>query len=197
MSGNDYEHSLLIAAADGDLQTVQEIVQAAPELVNCRDDFENTPLILAAEHPGNTAVIELLLERGARINATNQLGRTALVEAASIGDLPNVALLLSYKADLSVVTNEQETPLTFAVVNEYPSVVKALLAAGADVNWKDTNGWMPLTYAVYSRNAGIVRLLIEAGADTHAVDVNGDSILMHAEKNGFEEISQLLRMVGI
>ena len=52
---------------------------------------------------------------------------------------------------------------------------------------------MPLTYAVYIRNLEIVRVLIEAGADTQAVDVNGDSILMHAEKNGFEEISRLIK----
>jgi len=190
MSKKDYEHSLLTAAEDGDLQAMQDIILVAADFVdlNCKDGFGNTPLILAAERPDNTAMIKLLLDSGAAINATNDLRRSALIEAASIGDMPNVALLLQYNPDSGVVTSEQETALTFAVVNEYAAVVKALLGVGADVNWRDPNGWMPLTYAVYSRNPEIVRILIEVGADPHATDVNGDTILIHAVRSGSIEV---------
>lgn len=172
------------------LRTLQlhTLIAMSKKDLNCKDEFGNTPLILAAERPDNTAIIKLLLDNGAEINATNDLGRTALIEAASIGDVPNVVLLLQYKPDLGVVTFADETALTFAVVNEYAAVVTALLGAGADVNWRDSNGWMPLTHAVYSCNPEIVRMLIEAGADPHAADVNGDTILIHAVRSGSAEV---------
>ena len=200
MRKEDYEQLLLEASDIGDVEKVRSIVREAGQHIdiNCRDEFEDTPLILAAsnghlsmvqllldegsevnstngegdsalisasERPGNAEVLKLLLDRGAEIDRKNKLGRTALIEASSIGDLQNVVLLLRHNPDLEVVTGEQETALTFAVVYEYLEIVKVLIAAGADVNWTDTNGWTPLTYAVHGKNEELVRLLIDAGAD--------------------------------
>ena len=60
-------------------------------------------------------------------------------------------LFLQHHADPDVVTDEEETALTFAVVNEHPEGVKALIEAGASINWKDTHGWTSHTYAIQTR----------------------------------------------
>jgi uncharacterized protein len=212
------ERSLLEASETGAVEKARSIVEdtAHPVDLNCRNESEDTPLILAArnghdelvrflmekgadlnainqsgedaliaasERQGNTSVLESLLDAGAVINRQNDLGRTALIEAASIGDLENVSVLLQRDPDPEVVSGEEETALTFAVVNEYPGVVQALIEAGAAVNSKDTKGWTPLTYAVHSGNPEVVRLLVNAEADVNHADMNGDTILMHAVRS--------------
>jgi len=175
---------LILAASSGNHELVQFLLNEGAAVDAANNSGDNA-LIAASERSGNTAILKLLLDRGAEINGKNELGRTALIEAASMGRLQNAVLLLQHNADLNVVTSEEETALTFAVVHEYPDIVKALIEAGADVNWKSKKGWWtPLTYAVYSRNVEIVRLLIDAGADPNIEDANGDTILIHAVRSG-------------
>ena len=63
-----------------------------------------------------------------------------------------------------------ETPLTEAVENGNPAVVRLLIAAGADVNHRTNNGATPLAIArdLQERFGGsygkIVELLVRAGA---------------------------------
>jgi len=155
---------LILAAGGGHAELVRFLLDegAAVDAANASGD---TALISASDCPGNTAILKLLLERGARIDSRNDLGRTALLEAASIGDLPNVVLLLQHHPDPNVVTKDDETALTFAVVYGYFDIAKALVNAGADVNWRDPKGWAPLTYAAHGRNVEMERFLIDAGAD--------------------------------
>lgn len=175
---------LILAASSGNQELVQFLLNEGAE-VDATNKSGDNALICASERPGNTALLKLLLDMGTGINSKNELGRTALIEAASIGDLPNVVLLLQHNPDVNIVTREEETALTFAVVYEYPDIVKVLTEAGADVNWKSKKGWWtPLTYAVYSRNVEIVGLLIDAGADPNNEDANGDTILIHAVRSG-------------
>ena len=173
---------LILAARNGHDGLVRFLLEqgASVDTINL---FSDDALIAASQRPGNIAVLELLLDARARINRKNEIGRTALIEAASIGDLQNVVLLLQHHPDSNAVTGEEETALTFAVVNEYPDIVKVLIKVGAEVNWRDTKGWVPLTYAVYSGNAEIVRLLIDSAADPNHVDMNGDTILLHAVRS--------------
>jgi ankyrin repeat protein len=131
---------------------------ADPNAFNLDGD---TALIVAAGHRGNSAVLRMLISAGGKIDDRNKMGRTALIEAASIGDIENVTFLLQYSPDLDVVTEEAETALTFAVVNEYLEVTEALLRAGANARWTDAKGWSALTYANQSGNKKIINLLEE------------------------------------
>ena len=182
---------LILAARNGHLEMAQLLLEKGAD-VEATNSSNDTALISASERPDNAAVLKLLLDHGATINHKNELGRTALIEAASIGDLQNVVLLVQQNADPNFITGEEESALTFAIVNEYPEVAKVLLDVGADLNWRNTQGWTPLTYAVYSRNVEIVRLLLDAGADQNNVDATGATALDHAKRNGLEEIARLL-----
>lgn len=183
---------LLLAAGNGHKELVQLLLEKGAD-VNATNNSNDSALISASEQPGNAAVLKLLLDHGARINHKNELGRTALIEAASIGGLANVVFLLQHNPDPNIITNDEESALTFAVVYEHPDVVRVLVKAGSEVNWRSTGGWTPLTYAVHGHNAEIVRFLLEAGADPNNVDANGDTALDLAERNGLEEIAGLLR----
>src|SRR5262249_15366349 len=64
------------AIRDGDLKAVHAQLDAGVD-VNARDADENTPLLLAAVYTGPECV-ELLLKKGADVNAKNKSGVTPL-----------------------------------------------------------------------------------------------------------------------
>jgi ankyrin repeat protein len=149
---------LILAARNGHDKLVQFLLREGADISTTNTSGDDA-LIAAAGQPGNAPTLEILISAGALINHRNAMGRTALIEASSIGDIRNVALLLQHGADIDTITDEDETALTFAVVNEFPDVVKALIEAGANVNWRDTKGWTAQTYAVNGGNLEIIRLL--------------------------------------
>lgn len=72
--------ALMDAAANGEVDKVNEILEKRPNLVYGQNVEGNTALHVAAEN-GHTEMLKLLVEKGARLNATNAMGHTAL-EAA-------------------------------------------------------------------------------------------------------------------
>ena len=112
------------------------------------ESYGQTPFELAARHNGNPAVVEALLDAGARaqVNRPRNSDRTPLYLAAS---------------NLSPRAAE---------------IVGLLLAAGADANGRDENGeltgYAPLYAAAMTQNVAAMELLLAAGAE---VNVTGSS----------------------
>jgi hypothetical protein len=82
------------AAARGALHEVQALVGSDPSLIHAADDESpwSTPLHWAAQS-GSTAVVRLLLARGAARQVRDQDGKTPLDLAAARGHEGVVALL--------------------------------------------------------------------------------------------------------
>ena len=68
---------LFAAILRNDVERVRGILDAAPELLNVRDGNGDAPLHVAAESV-SLEIIRLLIERGARQDARDGEGRTAL-----------------------------------------------------------------------------------------------------------------------
>jgi len=66
---------------------------------------------------------------------------------------------------LDHVTVDDETPLSFAIVNGTAAIVRILIEAGANVNWIFGRGGTPLGHAVFERYLDKVKLLLDANAD--------------------------------
>ncbi|KAJ5789120.1 uncharacterized protein N7518_006131 [Penicillium psychrosexuale] len=75
-----------------------------------RDYHGDTCLIMASREE-TLSMISLLLDFGARVNATNKNGRSALMEACLWGRLENVKILLSRGADRSLRDNRKQRAL--------------------------------------------------------------------------------------
>jgi len=88
-----------------------------------------------------------------------------LHQAAKIGDIEQVKLLISKGADVNAKDEREKTPLCHAVTSGKMELIKLLVEAGADVN---TGKWPPLCQAVDENNMEIVQMLVEAGADVNA-----------------------------
>lgn len=106
-----------------------------PEVLDVRNDYGETPVLLAASS-GQEAVVQLLLDaRKVKIslNSRDQEGTTPLWRAALNGHTSVVKLLLSTgKVDVNVVSKSYNgrTPLWWAAKNGHHAIVKMLLDTG-------------------------------------------------------------------
>jgi len=171
--------------------------------VNVRDKVRGnaTPLLRAASF-GNTAVVRLLLEKGARVDANDEGGSTALIGAAcncAIIDMPDtidsMRLLLRKGANVEARDRDGNTALTRAAGWGRTDIVKLLLDNGAQIDDKDKSGNTALIISAEGSavpTAGTVKLLLEKGADIEAKNNEGNTpLILAASKGGYEDAAIL------
>ena len=130
--------------------------------------------------PNAAPIAALLLERGANPNATDRsglnedIGKTALMLAATNRDLASVEILLKHKADPNSGDGNSRTALMNADAREG----RLLIEHGADCNARDSRGDTPLMKAVGRGDSGLVTLLLDHGAGIDRADSAGSTPLM-------------------
>jgi ankyrin repeat protein len=170
-----------------------------------------TALGVAVDHFEGPAtdIVELLLRAGADPNGpiepSGRKGgtRTALVAAASLGDVALVTLLIKYGADPNAYPKGvlSRSPLQAACEAGKLAVVQLLLDHDVDVNapaaWH--NGGTSLQFAAINGNPEIVVMLLERGTDVDApaARVNGRTALEGAAENGRLDTVKLLLDAGV
>ncbi|KAJ7613773.1 ankyrin repeat-containing domain protein [Mycena polygramma] len=137
-----------------------------------------------ASADGSVALVKLLIEAGADVNANSG---QALSAASEKGNTNTARLLIEAGANVNANSGEA---LIAASERGNTEIVKVLLAAGADV---DANSGRPLRLASERAKTEVVKLLIEAGAD---VDSNNGRALRAASKNGNAALVKLLIAAG-
>lgn len=114
--------------------------------LNQGDDHGFSPLHWACRE-GRSAVVEMLIMRGARINVMNRGDDTPLHLAASHGHRDIVQKLLQYKADINAVNEHGNVPLHYACFWGQDQVAEDLVANGALVSICNKYGEMPVDKA--------------------------------------------------
>jgi uncharacterized protein len=152
--------------------------------------------IFEAVRKGDVARATALARAGAAREADAE-GVTALMLAASLGNVAMVEALLAAGADANACDARGFTPLFHACYDPdadrgYPEVVKALLAAGADREAKIGYGVRPLMYAAGNGEAGVVEALLAAGADPAARNEGGRTALMMVKDRDYVDVINIL-----
>jgi len=117
------ENALMLAALNGDLRLAKLLISKDAE-VNKKGW---TPLHYAATN-GHDAVVKLLLDNSAYVDAGSPNGTTPLMMAARGNHLSTVKLLLDNGADLSAKNQLGLTALDFAKHYNAPDATKGLIA---------------------------------------------------------------------
>ncbi|KAK3395215.1 hypothetical protein B0H63DRAFT_462827 [Podospora didyma] len=113
----------------------------------------------------------LLHRYHADVNAKTKAGKTALQEAAKMGNESLVEWLVRWGgADVNAKTETGETALHWAADYGDVNVVQLLLKHDADVNARTERGETPLHWAIRNEHEEVKRLLCEHGAEPMADD---------------------------
>jgi ankyrin repeat protein len=141
---------------------------------------------------GHSALAELLLDRGADVDATDVESRTPLHHAADEGDAATVALLLARGADVMAREFRGRTPLYLATNwGDDLETVERLIAAGADVNDRTERGEEVLFSTLFYGREDIIDALLAAGARLPEEDHSVVRAAYLAASNGFEGVFEL------
>jgi ankyrin repeat protein len=143
-------------------------------------------------------VVELLLEKGAKVGKHNRFGNTPIFFATASGHPEVARLLLERGAFADEINNDGGTPLYGAVRVQDREMVALLLDEGrAAINGRAGDlGETALHTAASLGDAAMVRLLLERKADIHATDKEGFTPLLNAAEHGYMEIVEILVRQG-
>lgn len=177
--------ALMYAAAARNSEMAAELLDAEAD-AGIKDGKGRTALMYlclnGTDSPDMTAVLKLLLQSGAELNARDNAGLTPLAYAIRNTNTEWVNLLLEEGADVNVQDIRGRTTLMLAA--QAQTDPSALLNAGAEVNAQDREGRTALMYAVkqrgYIEDEESVISLLDAGATVDARDIYGRTALMYA-----------------
>ncbi|KAK3307848.1 uncharacterized protein B0T15DRAFT_522794 [Chaetomium strumarium] len=88
-------------------------------------------LLCAGQHVHNTMLTQLLISRRFPLEARDCDGRTRLLLSARDGSYGAVQVLIDSGVDIEVARNDGGTPLSTAIYQERPRIVRFLLEKGA------------------------------------------------------------------
>ena len=136
--------------------------------------------MIASAERGELVVVRKILSGGARIDARDQRGRTALLAATQRNQIEVARFLIQEGADVNAKDFIQDSPFLYAAAEGRIEILKMTLAAGADV--KDTNRYRgtALIPAAHHGHVEAVKLLLATPVNKDHVNNLGWTALLEA-----------------
>lgn len=150
--------------------------------MNQGDDHGFSPLHWAAKE-GFAKIVEMLLLRGARVNATNRGDDMPLHLAAAHGHRDIVLMLLRQRADISPINEHGNTPLHYACFWGYGDIAEDLVHFGATVAIANKYGDTALDLARGDLAKTLHDMAVEAGQDLKKIVFKDQSWLGHKTRS--------------
>jgi uncharacterized protein len=156
--------SCLHIAALGNQKTLCE---ALPRLA-APAHMEALPRERRKNEPRFVDIAQMLLGRGAHVNATTNTGDTPLHFACRWAFADLVSLMLDHGADVNARNIAGEFPLLWLSLVGSADLAGVAIERGAEVNAKTSRGATALHVAALHGHAEVVAVLVKKGADTRA-----------------------------
>jgi ankyrin repeat protein len=151
---------------------------------------------MLASESGCLGVVQLLLERGATVDAHDSFGVTSLLAASRDGLSGVVRVLLAQGHAAPDKAQDGNTPLMVAADNGKHEVVRLLLMHDAKVNLtRPVDGFTALLFAAQWGYTEVVRCILtgknKVNVDAASTD-EGATALLFAAQRGYTEVVRLL-----
>jgi len=183
--------AFLRAAAEGATDPLRRMLDDTPDLLDARDAEGRTALWLACRE-AQEETVQLLVERGADVNAADRGGSTPLHAVALFDRAAVVEQLLREAPPGGPAAIGLVTPLVPNADKRRGTIAAFLLAHGARVNAANSLGFTPLHIAALTDAAEVARALLDSRADAGAEYPQGTTALGLARACGHRRTSDLI-----
>src|SRR5215813_6028334 len=157
---------LIAAVRSSQVDAVERLLAENNELIRAGDRAGSTSLHHAAGF-GSPAMVKMLVDRGAEVNAANKRKSTPLFWA--LPDETKVRPLIEHGADVNGQPIDGRTPVyQAALMGDGVRILKFLLEKGGAPDVKTITGMTPLMAAASRANVEAMRILIERHVDVNA-----------------------------
>ncbi|KPJ10037.1 Protein fem-1-like CG6966 [Papilio machaon] len=189
---------LFVASKRGNVEIVEYLIHVCAADLEQRGVYEVaddqmvhsvTPLWCAAV-AGRLAVLRVLADAGADLNACSDSGSTPVRSACFMTRAEVVEFLVERGADIHRPNHNGGTCLINSV--QSLRLLKLLLQHGADVNACDMQHKTALHYAVQEQRVEAARLLLQHGANPRLASCSGDDALRIACLKGAPQVVAVL-----
>jgi len=136
--------------------------------------------LFAAAERGDVAALRQTLAGGAKLEATDDHGRSALLIAAYGNRLEAIRLLVEAGADIRRTDGLKNDLLSVAAVSGQLEIVRLAIARGASLTPINRYGGIPIIPAAHYGHVEVVRELIKAGSPLDHVNSLGWTALIEA-----------------
>ncbi len=150
-------------------EATAQVLLAAKANINLQDNEGWSPLLkLLDQWADQPKLLDLLIARGANLNAQLKDGSTGLMIAARLGKEDRIPVLLAHGANPNLKDAHGQTALMVTLTSKWdeqsPHIAEVLLARGADINAKDTAGHTAADLAASAGFPERVQYLLTHGA---------------------------------
>lgn len=182
------------AIQDGDISAVEQLIGGD---ISVDTKIDGWPLVAIAANYSRDDIVRLFLKHGAKIDARNKNGDTALLLATYNGYVNVVTILVSAGANPDITGFDGATPLMWASNKGYVDVVEVLLSHSANIDAAldphsnaasgtsivgARTGDTALMLAAKAGHYPIVQLLLQHGADTNATNIDCNNAIIYSQR---------------
>lgn len=156
------------------------VLNVQPSLIEGRDQESGDTTLIRSVEKGNLPLVQLILDHGAAIDETNNLGNTALIVACSKRYPCIVNELVERGASIDFA-NKKGNRAVSAVCQMGPlKTMEFLIAHGAETTFYNTNKDTPLLLACRNGQTDVAKLLLQY--------YDNEFILFRASIDGFDAL---------
>jgi ankyrin repeat protein len=164
-AADDAKRSLLLIAAMGRQTEMARILVKYKADVNQQAENRDSPFLYAGAS-GQTEMVQLFLDNGARFDIFNRYNGSALIPACERGHVETVRLL----------ANTRSYPIDHVNRLGWTALMEAVVLGDGSLKYQQ-----------------IVQILKDAGARMDVPDHDGITPLQHARSRGFKEIEAIIK----
>jgi ankyrin repeat protein len=169
------ETLLSVATRAGSPELVTALLKHGAKVDATMQEWESTALMVAIRE-NRTAIVRILLDAGANVNARTTVGKKpARRPAGAGGGSHGVGIIRSGYPETGSQAPTQGgfTPLLYAARDGRADMVQMLVPKGVDLELSEANGITPLQMAIANNNIALARYLLARGANPNSHDDYG------------------------
>ena len=184
--------NLFTEAALGPLESFLGRLETNPIGVDSRDPKKKASPLIWAVRTGNQVGCEVLISRGADVQAQDRDGNTALHHAAMMDRMDLLGFLLFAGADPEAADNRGQTALHLATSTGNFEACRLLLDQGVSLDHPDSRGNTALHIAAEQGDFELCEYFLFLGAGAALKNHDGQTPLDLAQIKGHDRVVRLL-----